>query len=87
MNRRDEVARSLYLELRALRLELWVEDDPEGGPLDYGIEFAGLHKVPGHRTEEIRERIERSEEGLVRVLLDHRDPDIRAVRADGNHRY
>ena len=32
------------------------------------------------------QRIGRNEEGLVRVLFDHRDPDIGAVRAEGNHR-
>ena len=37
----EDPARSLYLELRALGLELWVEDDPKGGPLDYGIEVDG----------------------------------------------
>jgi hypothetical protein len=87
VNDRDDAARSLYLELRAGGLELWVEDDPERGPLDYGIEFAGIHKIPGARAEEVRERIRLNEEGLVRVLLDHRDPDIRAIRAEGNNRY
>jgi hypothetical protein len=34
-----DVARPLYLELRALDLEVRVEDDPSGagGPLDYGM--------------------------------------------------
>ncbi len=82
----EDVARSLYLELRARNLELWVEDDPEGGPLDYGIEVTGLYRLPDALAEEVLERIGRNEEGLVRVLLDYRDPDIRAVRAEGNHR-
>ena len=62
MNGCEDVARSLYLELRAVGLELWVEENPEGGPLDYGIEFAGLYKVPGDRAEEVRERIKHNEE-------------------------
>jgi hypothetical protein len=82
----EDAARSLYLELRALNLELWVEEDPKGGPLDYGIEVTGLYRLPEPLAEEVRERIGRNEEGLVRVLLDHRDPDIRAVRAEGTHR-
>lgn len=82
----EDAARSLYLELRALNLELWVEEDPKGGPLDYGIEVTGLYRLPEPLAEEVRERIGRNEEGLVRVLLDHRDPDIRAVRAEGSHR-
>ena len=83
----EDVARSLYLELRALGLELWVADDLNGGPLDYGIEAVGLHKFSGARAREIRRRIERNEEGLVMVILDHRDPDLHAVRAEGDHRY
>ena len=83
----EDVARSLYLELRALGLELWVADDPDGGPLDYGIEAAGLHKLSGARAKEVRRRIERNEEGLVRVILDHRDPDLFAIRAEGNNRF
>lgn len=86
MNGCEDVARSLYLELRALGLELWVEDDPDGGPLDYGIEAAGLHQLSGARAKEVRRRIERNEEGLVRLLLNNRDLDIRAVRAEGNCR-
>ena len=82
----EDVTRSLYLELRALTLELWVEDDPKGGPLDYRIEVTGLYKLSDALAEEVRQRIRRNEEGLVRVVLDHRDPDIRAVRAEGNHR-
>lgn len=82
----EDVARSLYLELRALTLELWVEEDPKGGPLDYGIEVTGLYKLSDALAEEVRQRIRCNEEGLVRVLLDHRDPDIRAVRAEGSHR-
>ena len=87
MNNCEDTARSLYLELRALGLELWVEDNPDGGPLDYGIGAAGLHQLPGARQKRVKQRIERNEEELVRVLLDHRDPDIRAVRAEGNYRY
>jgi len=61
-----------------------VEDDPDGGPLDYGIGAAGLHLLSGARAKDVWRRIEHNEEGLVRVLLDHRDPDLQAVRAEGN---
>jgi hypothetical protein len=39
MNRGADLARALYLELRALRLELRVEADTRGagGVLDYGV--------------------------------------------------
>ncbi len=83
----EDTARPLYLELRALGVELWVEDDPDGGPLDYGIGAAGLHLLSGAREKAVRRRIGRNEEGLIRVILDHRDPDLHAVRAEGNYRY
>ena len=87
MNGCEDVARSLYLELRALGLEVWVEDDPDRGPLDYGIEASGLHKLSDAHAREVRRRIELNEEGLVRVILDHRDPDLHAIRAEGIQRY
>ena len=87
MNGCEDVARSLYLELRAMGLEVWVGDDPDGGPLDYGIEATGLHELSGAHSREVRRRIERNEEGLVRVILDHRDPDLHAIRAEGLQRH
>ena len=87
MNGCEDIARSLYLELRALGLEVWVEDDPDGGALDYCIEVSDLHELSGARAREVRRRIERNEEGLVRVILDHRDPDLHAIRAEGLQRY
>ncbi len=83
----EDVARSLYLELRALGLDLWVEDNPDGGPLDYGIAVGGLGSLSGARGHRLARRIHEHEEDLVRVILDHRDPDLHAIRAEGNHRY
>jgi hypothetical protein len=76
-------ARALYLELRALRLEVWVEDDPDGGVLDYGIALGGLHSLPAARARSVRRRVLENQDDLVRVLLDRRDPDLDAVRKEG----
>jgi hypothetical protein len=84
MNGSVETARALYLELRALRLEVWVEDDPDGGVLDYGIALDGMHSLPGARARSLRRRVEKNQDELVRILLDRRDPDLDAVRKEGH---
>ena len=45
MNQGADTARPLYLELRASRLDVWVDDDPRGtgSVLDYDIVVDGLY--------------------------------------------
>jgi hypothetical protein len=78
-----DVARPLYLELRALGLGVRVVDAPGGGPLDYGIALDGLPELPGVLERSVRRRVLANENGLVQVLLDRRDPDLDAVRREG----
>lgn len=84
MNGHPCTARALYLELRALGLELWVEDAPDGGPLDYGIAVGGMRSLSEARARRLARRIRQNEDELVRVLLDRRDPDLDAVRREGH---
>ncbi|MEW6637379.1 MAG: hypothetical protein AB1425_11285 [Actinomycetota bacterium] len=84
MNGSVDTARALYLELRALGLTLWVEDDPDGGPLDYGIALDGLRSLSEARARRLARRIWENEDELVRVLLDRRDPDLDAIRREGH---
>ncbi|BBL79460.1 hypothetical protein RxyAA322_13140 [Rubrobacter xylanophilus] len=84
MNGHCDTARALYLELRALGLTLWVEDDPDGGPLDYGIALDGLRSLSEARARRLARRIRENEYELVRVLLDRRDLDLDAVRKEGH---
>lgn len=83
MNGGNDAARSLYLELRALGLGLRVEDTRDGGPLDYGITVEGLRALPESLARSVLRRVRENEDGLVRVLLDRRDPDLDAVRREG----
>lgn len=78
-----DTARALYLELRALRLKVWVEDDPDGGFLDYRIALDGLRDIPAARARNVRRRVWDNQDELVRILLDRRDPDLDAVRKEG----
>ena len=81
-----DAARPLYLELRAQGLEVRVEDDLDGGPLDYGIAISGLRSVPESYARSIRQRVLESEEGLVNLVLDRWDPDLDAIRREGHCR-
>ena len=82
----DGAARPLYLELRALGLTLSVRDDPDGGRLDYGISIDGLRSLSGNHADRVECRVRDNEDGLVEVLLDRRNPDLYAIRKEGNCR-
>jgi hypothetical protein len=79
-------ARPLYIELRALGLEVRVQDNPDTGPLDYGIVIDGLSALPDGRSRRLRRRIMDNEEALVKIVLDRRDPDLHAIRSEGDCR-
>ena len=80
-------ARPLYIELRALGITVQVEEAPDLGPLDYGLVIDGLNALPEGRSRRLRKRIKDNQEALVKIVLDRRDPDLHAIRAEGNHRY
>jgi hypothetical protein len=86
MNREPDVAPSLYLELRALRLEVRVEADTRGagGVLDYGIAVDDFHSLSVAEVSSVTRRILENENDLVRLLANERDPDLRAIRREGN---
>ena len=81
-----EVDRALYLELRAEGLEVRVEDNPDGGPLDYGIAIGGLRSRRESYARSIMQRVLENEEGLVQLVLDLHDPDLDAIRREGHCR-
>jgi hypothetical protein len=86
MNRGADVARSLCLELTALRLEMRVEADTRGagGVLDYGIAVDDFHSLSVAEVSSVTRRILENENDLVRLLANERDPDLRAIRREGN---
>ena len=83
-----DTARALYLELRALRLEVRVEDDPSGAgdTLDFRVALGGLHRLSETHAQSVRQRVMESEEGLVQLILDQWDPDLNAIRREGHCR-
>ena len=86
MNRGADLARSLYLELRALRLEVRVEADTRGagGVLDYGIAVDDYHSLSVTEVSSVTRRILDNENDLVRLLANEQDPDLRAIRKEGD---
>ncbi len=79
-----DMARALYLELRALRLEVRAEDDPDGDILDFRIVIGGLHTLPESHARRIKQRVRDNEEGLVHLVLDGSDQDLDAIRREGH---
>ena len=86
MNSCADTARALYLELRALRLEVWVEDDPDGDTLDFRVALGDLHRLSETHAHSVRRRVMQCEEGLVQLILDLHDPDLDAIRKEGTCR-
>jgi len=86
MNRGADLTRALYLELRALRLELRVEADTRGvgRVLDYGIAVDDFRSLSVAEVSSVTQRILDNENDLVRLLANERDPDLRVIRKEGN---
>lgn len=83
MARERRHARSLYLELRALGLDVRVEEVP-GEPLCYRVVVAGLRSLSPAHADRIVRCVRGNEAGLVQVLLCRWDPDLHAVRREGS---
>lgn len=81
---RSMLARSLYLQMRALGLEVRAIEDSDGDLSDYRLLVAGLERLNSHVRRSIERRIRRSETELVELILTRRDLDLRAIRLEGN---
>lgn len=74
--------RALYLELRALGLEVRAENDTNG-PARYRIVVGGLCSLSPVHADRLMRRVEANEPGLAEVLLERWNPDLHAVRTEG----
>jgi hypothetical protein len=81
--RERKKARTLYLELRALNLELYAKDDPYDAT-GYRVRVASLHSLPEAHAERIRRRVEASKPGLLRIVFGRWDPGVVAIQREGN---
>ena len=71
MARERKKARSLYLEIRALELELYAKEDGLDAT-GYRVRVAGLHSLPETHAQRIRRRVQESKPGLLKVLFGRR---------------
>lgn len=78
-------ARSLYLELRALGLEVWVEEE-DSDPTGYRVVVEGRRSLSPAHLDRIIRRVRDNKAGLIQVLLCRWDPDLHAVRREGHCR-
>lgn len=60
-----------------------MEDDPDGGVLDYRLALDGLRSIPQARARRVVRRVLDNQDELVRLVLDRRDPDLDAIRREG----
>ena len=82
MARERKKAGSLYLELRALGLELYAKEDGRDA-IGYRVRVVGLHSLSETHADRIRRRVEASKPGLLKVLLGRWDHDIVAIQREG----
>lgn len=76
-------ARPLYLELRALELNLWAEEDAED-PTGYRLVADVPDSLPRSQLEDLFLRARENKVGLITVLLCPYHPDLYAVRREGS---
>jgi hypothetical protein len=84
MNKEADVARSLYLELTTLPLEVRVEVDTRGasGVLDYGVAVDDSYSLSVAEVDSVTRRILDNENDIVRLLVSERDLDLGAIRKE-----
>ena len=83
MRREMRRARPLYLEICALGLELWVEDDPDE-PLRFRVLVSGLRSLSPVHADRVARSVRENEVGLARIILAGPwTPNLEAIREEG----
>jgi hypothetical protein len=82
MAQEHKKARSLYLEIRSLDLDLRVRESPRD-PSGYDLSITGLRSVSPAHADRLRRRVQECKPGLVKVLQARWDADLMAVRCEG----
>lgn len=81
MDRLRKMARPLYLELRALCLEILAHEDPDTLS-GYRLELVGLRSLSPCQADRLTRRVEEAIPGLVKVLWSRWDEDLEAIRKE-----
>jgi len=82
MDRLRKLAQPLYLELRALGLDLQAEENPEA-PTGYRVDLTGVKSLSPDHTDRTRRCVKKATPGLLRILWARWDEDLEAIRREG----
>jgi hypothetical protein len=82
MDRLRKKERPLYLEVRAIDLEVRADEDAED-PTGYVVVIGGLRSIAPTHADRLRRRIEEAKPGLLKVLWATWDEDLEAIRGEG----
>ncbi len=77
------LARPLYLELRALGVDVWITERPDK-PQGYEVHAGGMRSFSPRHADGLRQRIDEHAAGLVKVLQAKWDGDLEAIRKEGS---
>ncbi len=83
MDRHRKRARALYLELRALGIEICVEGDGDCAT-GYRIVVGDFKSLSPVHADAIKRRVIENETGLAEIILSRYDPNLHAVRREGS---
>ena len=83
MARQRKQARSLYLELRALDLDLYAEEDPQD-PTGYRMVLESLCSLSEAHKDRLLRRAETNKPGLLKILRNRWDSDLGAILKEGS---
>jgi hypothetical protein len=82
LHRQRKLARPLYLELRALGLDVRVHKDPDA-PSGYSLELVGSRSLSSGHADRLARRIEEAMPGVLKVLSSAWEEDLVAIRREG----
>jgi hypothetical protein len=81
LNRQRKQARALFLEIRALGLNLRIHEDAED-PTGYRLEVLGVRSLSPAHADRLERRVEAAKPGLIKVACSRWDADLEAIRKE-----
>ncbi|PLS84228.1 MAG: hypothetical protein CYG60_19030 [Actinobacteria bacterium] len=82
MDRLRKLARPLYLELRALGIDVWVTERPDAFT-GYEVLAGGMRSLSPRHADRLRRCIDEHTAGLLKVMWARWDEDLEAIRREG----
>ena len=83
LDRQRKQVRSLFLELRALGLNVRIHEDADD-PSGCRLEVLGVRSLSPSHANRLERRVEEAKLGLLKVAWSRWDADLEAVRKEGS---